>query len=64
MANADYPAALREMDEVNAAGHPLGVEAIALKIRQRADIAPAFETLKNDTQRSMLLVNRSAAPTT
>jgi putative ABC transport system substrate-binding protein len=50
MANADYPAALREMDEVNAAGHPLGVEAIALKIRQRADIAPAFETLKNDTQ--------------
>jgi len=28
------------------AAHPLGVETIALKIRQVADIAPAFEVLK------------------
>jgi putative tryptophan/tyrosine transport system substrate-binding protein len=46
MANADYPPAVRELDEVEIAAHPLGIEIIALKIRQSADIAPAFEALK------------------
>ena len=46
MANADYPPAVRELDEVEAAARPLGIETIALKIRQAADIAPAFEALK------------------
>jgi ABC-type uncharacterized transport system substrate-binding protein len=46
MANADYPPAVRELDEVEMAAHPLGIETIALKIRQVADIAPAFEVLK------------------
>src|SRR5262249_38967963 len=34
-------------NEVEAATHPLGVETIALKIQQAADIAPAFEALKD-----------------
>ena len=46
MANADYPPAVRQLDEVEIAAHPLGIETIALKIRQAADIAPAFEALK------------------
>ena len=46
MANADYPPAMRELDEVEAVGGPLALETIALKIRQAADIAPAFEALK------------------
>jgi putative tryptophan/tyrosine transport system substrate-binding protein len=46
MANAGYPPAVRELDEVEIAAHPLGIETIALKIRQAADIAPAFEALK------------------
>jgi putative tryptophan/tyrosine transport system substrate-binding protein len=46
MANADYPPAVRELDEIETAAHPLGIETIALKIRQAADIAPAFEALK------------------
>src|SRR2546430_1671923 len=46
MANADYPPAVRELDEVDTAAHPLGIETIALKIRQAADVAPAFEALK------------------
>jgi ABC-type uncharacterized transport system substrate-binding protein len=44
MANADYPPAVRELDEVEIAAHPLGIEIIALKIRQSADIAPALGT--------------------
>jgi putative tryptophan/tyrosine transport system substrate-binding protein len=46
LANADYPPAMRELDEVETAAHPLGIETIALKIRKAADIAPAFEALK------------------
>ena len=46
MANADYPPAVRELDEVDTAAHPLGIEIIALKIQRAADIAPAFEALK------------------
>ena len=46
MANADYPPAVRELDEVEIAAHTLGIETIALKIRRAADIALAFEALK------------------
>src|SRR5215510_4504849 len=46
LANADYPPAMRELDEIETSAHTLGVETIALKIRKAADIAPAFETLK------------------
>ncbi|HKF10168.1 MAG TPA: ABC transporter substrate-binding protein [Xanthobacteraceae bacterium] len=45
MANAAYPPAMRELNEVEAATQLLGIETIALKIRQAADIAPAFEVI-------------------
>jgi putative tryptophan/tyrosine transport system substrate-binding protein len=50
MANADYPPSMRELGEIEAAAHPLGIETIALKIRQAADIAAAFEALKGRAQ--------------
>jgi putative ABC transport system substrate-binding protein len=50
MANAEYPPSMRELDEVETAARPLGIETIALKIRQAADIAPAFEALKGRAQ--------------
>jgi putative tryptophan/tyrosine transport system substrate-binding protein len=50
MANADYPPSMRELDEVETAARPLGIETIALKIRQAADIAHAFEALKGRAQ--------------
>src|SRR5262245_19970905 len=46
MANGDYPPAVRELEEVEAAARPLGIETIPMKIRQAADIAPAFESLQ------------------
>src|SRR4029453_2260623 len=46
MTNADYPPSMRELDEVETAARLHGIEMIALKIRQAADIAPAFEALK------------------
>jgi putative ABC transport system substrate-binding protein len=46
LADADYPPNMRELDEVETAARPLGIETIALKIRQATDIAPAFEALK------------------
>jgi len=46
MANVDYPPAVRELEEVETAARPLGIETIALRIRQAPDIAPAFEELK------------------
>jgi putative ABC transport system substrate-binding protein len=50
IANADYPPSMRELDEVETAARPLGIEMIALKIRQAADIAPAFQALKGRAQ--------------
>src|SRR5262245_21643170 len=50
IANADYPPSMRELDEVETAARPLGIETIALKIRQAADIAPAFQALKGRAQ--------------
>jgi len=48
--NANYPAAVLEMGEVQAAGRTLGVEVDKFEIRRREDIAPAFETFKSETQ--------------
>ena len=45
MANAAYPPAIRELNEVEVAAQLLGIETIALKIRQAADIAPTFEVI-------------------
>jgi putative ABC transport system substrate-binding protein len=50
MANADYPPAVRELEEVETAAQPLGIETIVLKIRQTEDIAPAFEALNGGAE--------------
>src|SRR5215831_9101032 len=50
LANADYPPSMRELDGVETAARPLGIETIALKIRQASDIAPAFQALKGRAQ--------------
>jgi putative ABC transport system substrate-binding protein len=46
LANAGYPAAVREMGEAQVAAHTLGFEVINLEVRRAEDIAPAFEALK------------------
>jgi putative tryptophan/tyrosine transport system substrate-binding protein len=46
MVNVDYPSAVREMGEVQAAAHTLNIEVVPLEIRRAGDIAPAFEALK------------------
>src|SRR5215468_5807396 len=58
MANADYPPSMRELDEVETAARPLGIETIALKIRQSADIASTFEAL-NDRAQALYVVGES-----
>jgi putative tryptophan/tyrosine transport system substrate-binding protein len=62
MANADYPPAARELDEVETAARPLGIETIALRIRQAADIAPAFEELKGRAE-ALYVVGESLTST-
>ena len=47
---AAAPPSMRELEEVETAARALGIETIALKIRQVADIASAFEALKNRAQ--------------
>jgi putative tryptophan/tyrosine transport system substrate-binding protein len=46
IANVAYGAGLTDMREVEAAARTLGLEVIALEIRQAEDIATAFEALK------------------
>src|SRR5262245_39624482 len=46
MGNANYSAAVLEMDEVQAAARALGLEVIRLEVRRAEDFAPAFEALK------------------
>jgi putative ABC transport system substrate-binding protein len=46
MANVGYPAAVLEMDEIQAMARKLGLEAATLEIRRAEDIAPAFAALK------------------
>ena len=47
MFNADYPASVREMGEVQAAARTLGLEVAPHEIRRAEDIAPVFEALKS-----------------
>jgi putative ABC transport system substrate-binding protein len=49
LADADYPAALRESADVQAAAHQLGLAIDALDIHTASDIAPAIDTLKGKT---------------
>src|SRR5262249_19501990 len=46
MANADYPAAVKEMDETRTTAGKLGLEAVSLGVSRAQDIAPAIEGLK------------------
>jgi putative ABC transport system substrate-binding protein len=46
MVHVDYPSAVLEMGEVQAAARALGLEVLPLEIRQAEDIAPAFAALK------------------
>jgi putative ABC transport system substrate-binding protein len=46
LTNVDYPAAILEMGEAQAAARTLGLEVIRLEIRNAKDIVPAFGTLK------------------
>jgi putative tryptophan/tyrosine transport system substrate-binding protein len=48
--NANYPAAVLEMGEVQAAGRTLGVEVDKFEIRRAEDIAPAFDAFKSGSQ--------------
>jgi putative ABC transport system substrate-binding protein len=48
IANAGYPQAVLEVDEVKAMARTLGIEVEPLEIRRAEDIAPAFEALKAD----------------
>jgi len=50
MWNVANPFTELEMGEVRTAAHTLGLELTSLEIRQAEDIAPAFETLKAQTQ--------------
>src|SRR6516165_4374570 len=46
MANVDYPAAVQEMGEIQAAAGTLGLDVATFELRRAEDIAPAFEALK------------------
>jgi putative tryptophan/tyrosine transport system substrate-binding protein len=46
MANVEYPAAVQEMSEIQAAAGTLGLDVATFEIRRAEDIAPAFEALK------------------
>jgi putative tryptophan/tyrosine transport system substrate-binding protein len=48
MVDFNYPQAVLEMGEVQAAARTLGIEVAPLVIRRAEDIAPAFEALKVD----------------
>jgi putative ABC transport system substrate-binding protein len=50
MGNGNYPAAVLEIGEVQAAGRTLGVDVDKFEIRRAEDIAPAFEAFKSGAQ--------------
>jgi putative ABC transport system substrate-binding protein len=50
MGNANYPAAVLEMGEVQATGRTLGVDVDKFEIRRAENIAPAFDAFKNGSQ--------------
>jgi ABC-type uncharacterized transport system substrate-binding protein len=50
MANVDYPAAVQEIDQIQAAASNLGLDVATFEIRRAEDIAPALETLKGGAE--------------
>ncbi len=65
MGNVDYPAAMREMGDVQAAARTLDLEVAPLEIRRAEDIAPAFKTLNAQAdalyvvQEALITANRA-----
>ena len=57
MANAEYRVSMLEVGEVQAAARTLGLEITSLEIRRTEDIAPAFETLKGQTDALYVVSN-------
>ena len=57
--NGNYPAALREIGEVEAAGRTLGIEVDKFEIRRAEDIAPAFEAFKDGSQAPLRVLVRA-----
>src|SRR5262245_889081 len=55
--NVDYPSAVLEMGEVQAAARALGIEVATLEIRRAEDIAPAFAALKGEADALYVVVD-------
>ena len=55
--NVDYPSAVLEMGEVQAATRALGIEVATLEIRRAEDIAPAFAALKGQADALYVVVD-------
>jgi putative ABC transport system substrate-binding protein len=55
--NVDYPSAVLEMGEVQAAARALGIEVATLEIRRAEDIAPAFAALKSQADALYVVVD-------
>jgi putative tryptophan/tyrosine transport system substrate-binding protein len=55
LANAGYPAAMLEMEEIQRAARALGLEVAAFEVRQSNEIAPAFEALKSRAEALFLV---------
>jgi hypothetical protein len=53
MANADYPAAVQEMDQIQAAAGTLGLDVATFEIRRAEDIAPAFEVFNGRAEAAL-----------
>ena len=58
--NVDYPSAVLEMGEVQAAARALGIEVATLEIRRAEDIAPAFTALKDQADALYVVVDALA----
>jgi len=57
MADANFPEGVREIGEVQAAAHTLGLEVATHEIRRPEDIAPAFEAIRDRADALYVVVN-------
>jgi putative ABC transport system substrate-binding protein len=57
LVDVGYPAAVMEMEEVQAAARKLGIELTPVEIRRSEDIAPAFETFKAQSDALYVVVD-------
>ena len=62
MANAGFPQAVREMEEVQATARALGLDMTPLEIRRAEDVAPAFAALKTQTDALYVVTTLSWPP--